>query len=72
MKNNKWDTAYSNTKVIKVCEDTWKNCCKECDQFTEIKPTREMQQIGNVIQNIVGCIACLKTFVNERAFNQFN
>ena len=68
--NDKWDKAYSNTKVKKVSLDTWQNCCKECDEPTEVQTTREMQQLGNVIENIVSCMVCQKTFVNERAFNQ--
>ncbi len=72
MENNKWDLACSNTKVIKVCEDTWQNCCKKCGKVTDVRPTREMQQLGNVIQNIVSCVVCVKTFVHEKAFNQFN
>ena len=70
MNDNKWDKAYSNTKVIKVSLDTWRNCCKECDKPTEVEPTRERQQLGNVIENIVSCMVCQKTFVSERAFNQ--
>lgn len=64
-----WDVAYYNTGYRKTTSPytgmtSYHAQCKDCGQETNFKPTREMQQIGNVIQRIVTC-ECGKPFIED-------